>query len=87
MPPLFLTFFHPSKTERVTAFSSRLMMLAQFLDAGPPLAFVYIRALKFALGSSQLYDHTNFVFGLKLGCDNMHSLGPKYIFCLPVTRH
>ena len=33
---------NPSKIERVTAFSSRLMMLAQCLDAGPPLAlFIY----------------------------------------------
>ena len=42
MPPLFVTFFHLSQSERVTAFSSRLMMLAKCLDAGPPLAFVYI---------------------------------------------
>ena len=43
MPPPFLAFFNPSKIERATAFSSRLMILAQCLDAGPPLAFVYIQ--------------------------------------------
>ena len=42
MPPTFLTFFNPSKIERATA-TPRLMMLAQLLDAGPPLAFVYIQ--------------------------------------------
>ena len=38
-----MSFFNPSKIERVKAFSSRLMMLAQCLDAGPLLAFVYIQ--------------------------------------------
>jgi hypothetical protein len=35
MPPPF-----PSKIEQATAFSSSLMMHAQCLDAGPPLALV-----------------------------------------------
>jgi len=46
MPPPFLTFFNPSKIERATAFSSSLMMHAQCLDAGPPLALVCVSPLR-----------------------------------------